>query len=179
MIWDVEKLRMEGEFMIRLMRMGDLDNVGEIVNQNWKDTYHAYVNPQLLSDEGCENRKWEIKEELVSGSLTNYVYEDGGNVKALLTIGKTADADTPDAFEIWRIYVSRDSQGKGIGKMLLEFAEGQAVSSGFREIVIWAFKENKKAVSFYKHCGYVEDKEMDLGEPYGAEGVRLCKEVSR
>lgn len=67
MIWDVEKLRMEGEFMIRLMRMGDLDNVGEIVNQNWKDTYHAYVNPQLLSDEGCENRKWEIKEELCCG----------------------------------------------------------------------------------------------------------------
>lgn len=178
-IWDVGRLQMEGEVMIRLMRKDDLDNVGEIVNRNWKDTYCAYVNPQLLSDEGCENRKREIKKELVSGNLANYVYEDGGTVKALLTIGKTADEDKPDAFEIWRIYVSQDVQGRGIGKYLLEFAEGQAAAYGFREIVIWAFKGNEKAVSFYKHYGYTEDKVIDLGEPYGAGGVRFHKVISR
>ena len=165
--------------MIRLMEMGDLEVIGEIVNKNWKDTYSAYVNPELLSDVGCEKRKQEIEEELISGSLMNYVYEDEGTVKALLTFGKTADADKPDAFEIWRIYVSHDSQGKGIGRMLLEFAERQAAASGFREIVIWAFKENGKAVSFYQKSGYVIDKTVDLGEPYDAEGVRFCKGIPR
>lgn len=161
--------------MIRLMRMDDLDTIGEIVNQNWKNTYSAYVNNELLSIESCEKRKKEIESELISGNLTNYVYENAGIVKALLTFGKTADSDKSGSFEIWRIYVSQDSQGEGIGKMLVRFAEEQARVSGYKEIVIWAFKENSKAVLFYKHCGYVEDKVMDLGEPYCTEGIRFCK----
>lgn len=163
--------------MIRLMRMDDLDIIGEIVNQNWKNRYSAYVNNKLLSIEGCEKRKKEIESELISGNLMNYVYENAGNVKALLTLGKTSDSDKSGSFEIWRIYVSQDSQGEGIGKILVRFAEEQAWVSGYKEIVIWAFKENSKAVSFYKHYGYVEDKVMDLGEPYCTEGIRFCKMV--
>lgn len=164
--------------MIRLMRMDDLDIIGEIVNRNWENTYSAYVNKELLSIEGCEKRKKEIESELLSGNLMNYVYENDEIVKALLTFGKTADLDKGDAFEIWRIYVSQDSQGEGAGKILVQFAEEQARVSGYKEIVIWAFKENSKAVSFYKHCGYVEDKVMDLGEPYCTEGIRFCKVVA-
>lgn len=137
--------------MIRLMEIGDLDIVGEIVNGDWKNIYSSYINPDLLSLEGCKKRKKEIEAELLSGSLANYIYEDDGIVKALLTFGQTADSDKSGAFEIWRIYVSQDFQGVGIGKSLLTFAEKQAMLSGFQEIIIWAFKENFKAVSFYKH----------------------------
>lgn len=161
--------------MIRLMEISDLDIVGQIVNSDWKNVYSSYINNELLSIEGCKKRKKEIEMELLSGSLTNYVYEDAGIVKALLTFGKTADSDKSGAFEIWRIYVLQDFQGEGIGRSLLKFAEEQAVFSGFKEIVIWAFKENTKAVAFYKHYGYIEDKIMNLGEPYCTEGVRFCK----
>ncbi|MCI7181257.1 MAG: GNAT family N-acetyltransferase [Lachnospiraceae bacterium] len=116
---------------------------------------------------------------MLSGSLANYVYEDDGIVKALLTFGQTADSDKSGAFEIWRIYVSQDFQGVGIGKSLLTFAEKQAMLSGFQEIIIWAFKENFKAVLFYKRNGYVEDKVMNLGDPYCAEGVRFCKRLEK
>lgn len=163
--------------MIRLMRMDDLDTVGEIVNQNWKNTYSAYVNNELLSIESCERRKKEIEAELFSGSLMNYIYEDAGMVKALLTFGKTADSDRSGAFEIWRIYVSKNFQGEGIGKSLLEFAEEQAEGSGYKEIVIWAFKENTRAIAFYKHYGYIADKIIDLGEPYCAVGMRFGKKL--
>ena len=165
--------------MIRLMEIGDLDIVGEIVNGDWKNIYSSYINPDLLSLEGCKKRKKEIEAELLSGSLANDIYEDDGIVKALLTFGQTADSDKSGAFEIWRIYVSQDFQGVGIGKSLLTFAEKQAMLSGFQEIIIWAFKENFKAVSFYKHNGYVEDKVMNLGDPYCAEGVRFCKRLEK
>lgn len=135
------------------------------------------LNLDLLSAEGCERRKKKIEAELLSGNLKNYVYEEDGSVKALLTFGETADTDKRGAFEIWRIYVSQDFQGGGIGKTMLEFAEGQAAASGFGEIVIWAFKENTRAAAFYRHNGYVEDKVMDLGEPYRAEGVRFGKRM--
>lgn len=64
--------------MIRLMEIGDLDIVGEIVNGDWKNIYSSYINPDLLSLEGCKKRKKEIEAELLSGSLANYIYEDDG-----------------------------------------------------------------------------------------------------
>lgn len=74
--------------MIRLMEIGDLDIVGEIVNGDWKNIYSSYINPDLLFLEGCKKRKKEIEAELLSGSLANYVYEDDRIVKALLTFEK-------------------------------------------------------------------------------------------
>ena len=41
----------------------------------------------------------------------------------MLSFGDTADADMIGVFEIWRIYVASQFQGKKIGKMLMDFAE--------------------------------------------------------
>ena len=68
----------------------------------------------------------------------------------MLSFGDTADSDMAGAFEIWRIYVASQFQGKGIGKMLMDFAEQKSEEQGYKEIVIWAFKNNHHAVSFYK-----------------------------
>ena len=97
----------------------------------------------------------------------------------MLSFGDTADADADmaGAFEIWRIYVASQFQGKGIGKMLMDFAEQEAEEQGSPPIVIWAFKNNHHAVSFYKTRGYRIDKEEYLGEPYLATGIRLKKEI--
>lgn len=121
--------------MIRLMEIGDLDIVGEIVNGDWKNIYSSYINPDLLSLEGCKKRKKEIEAELLSGSLANYIYEDDGIVKALLTFGQTADSDKSGAFEIWRIYVSQDFQGVGIGKSLLTLQKNRQCYLVFKKLL--------------------------------------------
>ena len=35
--------------MIRMMKETDIDNVCEIINENWKKVYKGYVNSELLS----------------------------------------------------------------------------------------------------------------------------------
>ena len=39
-------------------------------------------------------------------------------------------------------------QGKGIGRLLLDFAQQKAKEQGYKRIVIWAFRDNYRAVSF-------------------------------
>lgn len=53
------------------------------------------------------------------------MWEEENRVSAMLSFGDTADADADmaGAFEIWRIYVASQFQGKKIGKMLMDFAE--------------------------------------------------------
>lgn len=163
--------------MIRIMKEYDRDIVCKIVNDNWKNGYKDFVNPQLLNSAGCKKRTCELKNDFASGRLEEYVWEENGKAAAMLSFGNTADMDKAGAFEIWRIYITPCFQGKGIGSQLIMFAEQQAKKQGYNEIVIWAFKDNFNAVSFYQKHGYVLEKEEYLGEPYLTMGVRFNKKI--
>lgn len=49
--------------MIRMMKETDIDNVCEIINENWKKVYKGYVNSELLSPAGCADRIYELKND--------------------------------------------------------------------------------------------------------------------
>ncbi len=163
--------------MIRPLEEKDFDIVCSIVNENWKNVYSVYINPLLLNRNGCEERTRQLKLDFTTHRLSEYVWEEQNQVLAMLSFGETADTDIANAFEIWRIYIAGQAQRKGIGKQLLDFAEQQAKQQGYRNIVIWAFKNNYRAISFYQKNGYCIDKEKYLGEPYLAIGTRLKKEI--
>lgn len=161
--------------MLRPLEEKDFDIAIHIVNENWKKIYSGYVNPLLLNENGCENRANELKYDFQSKRLSEYVWEENGQVSALLSIGDTADDDKKGAFEIWRVYVAPKAQGRHIGSQCLIFAEQEAQRQGYKEIVIWAFQKNTKALSFYQKHGYVFDKNEYLKAPYFAVGTRLKK----
>ena len=140
-----------------------------------KRTYSNYVNPLLLNEIGCKERAEELRHDFQSKRLSEYVWEEQGQILALLSIGDTADIDKKGAFEIWRIYVRPEAQGHNIGSKCILFAEQEAKRQGYQEIVIWAFQENTTAISFYQKNGYVIDKNEYLGEPYLTFGIRLIK----
>ena len=166
-----------GGKMIRTLEEKDIEIVCNIVNDSWNSVYAGYVNPLLLNEDGCAERIRQLKSDFATHRLSEYVWEENNQVSAMLSIGDTADKDMTEAFEIWRIYVAAQFQKKGIGKSLLDFAEQRAKEQGYKKIVIWAFKDNHQAVSFYQKSGYCIDKEEYLDEPYFAMGIRLKKEI--
>lgn len=163
--------------MLRPLTDRDFDTAIDIVNTNWKKTYSNYVNPLLLDENGCKKRAEELRRDFQSKRLSEYVWEEQGQILALLSIGDTADIDKKGSFEIWRVYVAPQAQGHNIGSQCLVFAEQEAKKSGYQEIIIWAFQENTKAILFYQKNGYVIDKSEYLGEPYFTVGIRLIKRV--
>lgn len=163
--------------MIRLIQENDIEITCKIVNDNWKSVYKGYVNEKLLNKQGCLDRKNRLRADFLSGRLSNYIYEYRKQPIALLSVGDTADKDKPMAFEVWHIYVSSEYQNQGIGSRLLNFAEQEAFSLDHQEVVIWAFKENVHAISFYEKHGYRQDKEEYLSQPYFAYGIRLNKKL--
>lgn len=140
----------EEKDMIRPLEEKDIEIVCSIVNENWKNVYAGYVNPLLLSSDGCAERIRRLKSDFATNRLSEFVWEEENQVSAMLSIGDTADTDITGAFEIWRIYVAAPFQHNGIGRRLLGFAERQAKQWGYKKAVIWAFKDNAYAVSFIK-----------------------------
>lgn len=58
--------------------------------------------------------------------------------------------------KVRQVAVDRDFQGRGLGKMLSEYAEDFARNCGYNEIVLHA---RKTAVDFYKKLDYIIDSE--------------------
>lgn len=54
------------------------------------------------------------------------------------------------------VYVSRACRGMGVGRVLLEAIELQAVQRGFHKIVLFTFPFNKAGQSLYRGCGFQE-----------------------
>ena len=152
--------------MIRPLREEDYSAAVAIVNDGWRAVYREYVDPALLSDTGCRERAAGLERDFRSRRLEEHVWEENGEVLALLSAGETGDRDKPGAFEIWRVYVAEKARGKGIGGKLLAFGGRVARGKGGGGGGVWAFPGNTAALAFSQSPGSRVEKAGDLGGPY-------------
>lgn len=73
--------------MIRSLCQEDWETVISIVNKSWQTLYTGYVAPSLVSEQGCQERAERMKRDFVQKRLSEYVWEENGQVLALLSIG--------------------------------------------------------------------------------------------
>lgn len=69
---------------IRVLTKADTERASSIVNQCWEATYWGYVDEVQFSTVWCQKRADAIRSEVESGSLENFVYDDG-KVQGILT----------------------------------------------------------------------------------------------
>jgi len=64
--------------------------------------------------------------------------------------------DHPRAY-VDNLAVAQESEGKGVGRALLDHVERWARDQGFREVVLDVFAGNQRAIAFYERQGYRPD----------------------
>jgi GNAT superfamily N-acetyltransferase len=79
------------------------------------------------------------------------VVEHDGEVAALIVMGP---AD--EGFLLDNIAVAPEHQGKGLGRVLLAYAEDEARRQGFDSIYLYAQEVMAENIALYEHIGYVE-----------------------
>lgn len=156
--------------MIRKVKESDSQRLAELHIFGWRNAYKDFISHDFLYnimnieyDTKMFNKAFNEKTE------ETYVYEEDGEVKAFLTIGKCRDKDKPDSFELWGIYVDPSSLRQGIGYELLKFCEDEAVKRGYKEITLWTWEKNMIGRNFYEKNGYTPDGM--------AKGIIYFKEV--
>ena len=105
------------------------------------------------------------------------MWEENGNVVAMLSLEIPQIMIKLELLKYGEFILHQIFKGKGIGHNLIAFAEQAAKEEGYTEVVIWAFKNNLNAISFYRKHGYILEKEEYLGKPYLTMGVRLNKKI--
>ena len=80
-----------------------------------------------------------------------WVLEDGGRIVGILVL-----EETPAGFLLDNIAVLPECQGKGHGRVLMEFAEAEARRRGFGEIHLYTHALMTENIALYRRIGFVE-----------------------
>ena len=72
-----------------------------------------------------------------------------------------------DAIRIAQLFVNPVHEGEGVGRQLLEYAEGYAISSGAIRLQVVVEDDNRRARDFYRGRGFVAsgDELLELALP--------------
>jgi putative acetyltransferase len=149
-------LNVKENVMIREFRETDINSVMKL----WLETNihtHGFI----------EENYWMSNYDQVKQMLpmaTVFVYEED-SVKGFVGL---------DGKYIAGIFVDRNSQSKGIGKVLLDY-----IKESNKELLLHVYKKNERAVRFYLREGfYIENEQVDANTNETELVMKwICKEI--
>ena len=99
-----------------------------------------------------------------------WVWDDGGEVLGVLVI-----RPAEDHMFLSNVAVAPGHQGRGLGRELVTFAEGQAVAYGLPEVRLYTNEKMHENLAVYAKLGF---EETGRGVDGGYRRVFMCKRLS-
>lgn len=117
--------------------------------QNTEADMQEYLNNQMSTS--------QLKKELKHAHSNFYFayYKDrlAGYLKLNFESAQRETVGTGTAFEVERIYLLKDFQRQGLGKVLFEKAVALGKEKGYRKLWLGVWEHNTPALAFYKKLG--------------------------
>lgn len=155
---------MNDELIIRTADIDDIATIGFLAQQIWPGTYQDILKPQqltymmeLIYSPDSLQQQMRNKHQFLIAELDE---EPIGFASYSLL-------DEPGVYKLQKLYVHPKTQGKGIGKALVDFIVDQLPRP---EATILRLNVNRynKARQFYERMGFIVTKEedIDIGNQY-------------
>lgn len=97
--------------------------------------------------------------ELADPGTSTLIAEVGDRVSgyAQLRVGSPpACVGGPAPIELWRFYVDRPWQGRGVAQALMAAVRAEAGRRGGRTLWLGVWERNERARAFYRKCGFLD-----------------------
>jgi SAM-dependent methyltransferase/GNAT superfamily N-acetyltransferase len=98
-----------------------------------------------------------------------WVIDDEGELAGVVVL-----EDTPDALQVENVAVRPESQGRGLGRALLSFADDEARRRGYEAVILYTNVHMTENVEHYQKLGYVE---VGRGHEHGFDRVFFEKRL--
>jgi ribosomal protein S18 acetylase RimI-like enzyme len=140
------------EYSLRSATGADAPNVAALVNA----AYGRYVErigmmPRPMTDDYAE---------VIANQRVTLAQCDDGAIVGVIVLS----VEDEGGFLIDNVAVDPSMRGKGIGKSLLEFAEGEALREGFDCINLYTHEKMTENLALYSRIGYVEYDRCSQGD---------------
>ena len=149
--------------VIRSAAAADADAIAEVGIRSWEATYPGIVPDSALAEWiEANHQAWHdvFATRPADGPGRIWVAEGDGQVVGYATTTPAKDnwLPPPDgAGEITNLYLDPGVIGSGVGRRLYEHSAVDLAQRGFDPLVVWAFRDNHRAIGFYQRMGLVVD----------------------
>lgn len=162
--------------IMRNATVEDASNIAKVHCQSWQESYSGLIEQSYLEkDRYAARLQWHHKricdvnhhylvalvDDCIVGFCTAAPFTLHNN-QCINEEQKARGLDFTDKGEIDGLYVLRAYQGMGIGKKLFSRAWCWLQEQHLCPFIVWTFKNNFKARSFYESQGGVLTKEIDV-----------------
>jgi GNAT superfamily N-acetyltransferase len=145
---------------IRLARSEEADAIRALV----RAAYALYV-PRIGREPSPMNDDYPA---LIAAARV-WVIDHEGELAGVVVL-----EDTPDALQVENVAVRPQSQGRGLGRALLSFADDEARRRGYGAVILYTNVHMTENVARYPKLGYVE---VGRGHEHGFDRVFFRKEL--
>lgn len=145
---------------IRTGSPSDAAALAELAARTFRETFAAANRPEdmalhLATSYGTEQQRGEILDPAITTLLAEV--DDALAGYAQVRAGETPEAVTgPAPLELWRFYVARQWQGRGVAQALMERVVHEARQRGARTLWLGVWERNPRAIAFYRKMGFVD-----------------------
>jgi len=171
--------------IIRNAASTDAEEITLLHIESWKTTYRG-IFPDEWLDKSPEtiskNIDWRIKSiaEHEKSGWPEVVAEIDGKIVGWAFGGINSNAEFPFEADLTAVYLLKEYQNIGIGKLLIKSFADLVVKNNLKSMLVWAIEENINAIKFYKKLGgqpigktLFMDKYPELGFGWNDVGVLL------
>jgi ribosomal protein S18 acetylase RimI-like enzyme len=152
----------------------DFKTIAELSSIIWKEHYtdiigYRQVNYMLKKYQSVE----AIKDQIEEGALYYLITHQGS------TVGYLSYYKKADCLFLSKIYILKESRGKGIGKKAMHYLETTAKHLGYKTLSLTVNKNNKETIKAYEKMGFkqVRDIVIDIGNNFVMDDYLMEKEL--
>jgi ribosomal protein S18 acetylase RimI-like enzyme len=160
---------------LRLAKISDVALIQDVAEKTWPVSYREILSPEQIRymlDRMYSRDK--IESAILDPRQDFWLAEEDGQILGFC--GIEHDCPEPGFTRIHKLYILPDTQGSGLGKLLIDQAEKEARKYGNSKLHLNVNKQNK-AVGFYRKHGFNVDSEevLDIGNGYVMDDFVLVK----
>ena len=152
--WSILRQEKTPRFQVhQMMSPEDREGRALVHYTSWQETYTGLMDPRILEAQTLEHCRKAAKMSGPDNTLVALDRENNDRVAGFVCFSRRARqfVSVPDAGEIIALYVLKEYQGLGLGKMLLEAALNRLYRP---EAALLVLKGNERAIGFYEHMGF-------------------------
>ncbi len=125
----------------------------------------------------------EWQEKLFNEKSTQFIYVAENDDSNIVGFASGSLVRTNDLFEreIYSIYLLKEFQRKGIGKLLIEAVIRKFIESNVSSMILWTLQDNNSSRLFYKKLGgkIVDKRLIDRGGKELQQIAYAWEDISR
>lgn len=145
-------------FIIRQAVPDNIDTLRQLSIETFTDTYAAFnteddMRLHLSREFNREHLLNELQDKQNFYFIAMVDDEAAGYIK-LRTEKQPEALQNRSNIELERIYVSKKYHGTGLGKLLIQQCIDTAIENGCDVLWLGVWKQNEKAIQFYKKCDF-------------------------